>query len=309
MNTRQDRLQRLTYVARRYYEQDCTQNEIARELGVSRPLISRMLREAKELGIVEIRIRSAEEDSPVLLLAKKRFRLHGGSLVQASGSDAQVNAALAESTLDYLHALAPGRLGIGWGHLIGELAAAAGQLAPRHGVAAHICPLIGSSGASIRNYHSNENVRILARQFGAQPHCLCSPAFADTGEDRALFASTEQYQEVAREWQRLDAALVNIGNYPTTPDPAAAQCSPLLQEKHAAGQMIAYYFTIDGEIIESLPECTAQIPLEHLRRCRTVTAVCPANTNARALLGALRTGLLTHVICCEQLLAAVLEMS
>ena len=57
MNIRQDRLQRLTYVARCYYEQARTQNEIASELGVSRPLVSRMLREARRLGIVEIRIK------------------------------------------------------------------------------------------------------------------------------------------------------------------------------------------------------------------------------------------------------------
>ena len=66
MNIRQDKLQRLTYVARCYYEQERTQNEIACELGVSRPLISRMLREARQLGIVEIRINEPEQSKPLL---------------------------------------------------------------------------------------------------------------------------------------------------------------------------------------------------------------------------------------------------
>ncbi len=308
MNIRPDKLQRLTHVARRYYEQDCTQNEIARELGVSRPLISRMLREAKDLGIVEIRIRGAGVESPVLTLAKSRFRLQGGALVDGSGSDIQTNAALVESTLDYLRALSPVHLGIGWGYLIGELVAGAEKRPPQPGIAEHICPLIGNSGASIRNYHSNENVRILARQFGAQPHYLYSPAFADNGEERALFERTEHYKEVEREWQALDVALVNIGNYPTTPDFAAAHYGSILQEKHAAGRMVAYYFTREGEIIESPSGNTVQIPLVELRSCKCVIALCSANTSARALLGALRTGLVTHVVCCEQLLAAALEM-
>lgn len=309
MNIRQDKLQRLTYVARQYYEQDCTQDEIARELGVSRPLVSRMLRQARELGVVEIRIHGAEEESPVLRLAKSRYRLAGGSLVRESGSDTQINAALVECTLDQLRKLSPAHLGIGWGHLIGELVAGAEKRVPQPGLAAHICPLIGNSGVSIRNYHSNENVRILAQQFGAQPHYLYSPAFADNSEERALFERTEHYKEVQNEWQALDVALVNIGNYPATPDFAAAHYSALLREKHAAGRLIAYYFTKEGEIIEAPSEYTLQIPMELLRRCKAVVAICSANTSARALLGALRTGLITHVVCREQLLAAALEMA
>lgn len=309
MNIRNDKMQRLTYIARLYYEQDRTQNEIAKELGVSRPLISRMLREAKELGIVEIRIRGSDGGSPLLTAAKNRFGIHGGALVSEAGNDTQVNAALIDSTLDYLRALAPAHLGIGWGHLIGVLVASAEKRAPMPGVTEHICPLIGNSGASIRNYHSNENVRILAQQFGAQPHYLYSPAFADNGEERELFERTEHYKEVAREWETLDAALVNIGNYPVTPDFAAARYGALLQEKRAVGRLIAYYFNREGEIIESPADYSVQIPLELLSRCHSVVGICSANTSPRALLGALRTGLITHVICREQLLSDTLELA
>ena len=46
-----ERRKKLAYVARRYYLEDQKQSDIARELGVSRPLVSRMLSEARELGI------------------------------------------------------------------------------------------------------------------------------------------------------------------------------------------------------------------------------------------------------------------
>ena len=42
-----EKQQRLAHVAQRYYLEDRKQSEIAEELGVSRPLISRMLREAR----------------------------------------------------------------------------------------------------------------------------------------------------------------------------------------------------------------------------------------------------------------------
>ena len=46
-----EKQKRLAYVARRYYLEDQKQSDIARELGVSRPLVSRMLSEARELGL------------------------------------------------------------------------------------------------------------------------------------------------------------------------------------------------------------------------------------------------------------------
>ena len=51
-----EKRKKLAYVARRYYLEDWKQSDIARELGVSRPLVSRMLSEARELGIVEITV-------------------------------------------------------------------------------------------------------------------------------------------------------------------------------------------------------------------------------------------------------------
>ena len=40
-------------VARLYYEKDRTQNEIAEIYGISRPMVSKLLKEAKEEGIVK----------------------------------------------------------------------------------------------------------------------------------------------------------------------------------------------------------------------------------------------------------------
>lgn len=52
----QEKLERLIRICRLYYEENQTQNEIAKALGVSRPLISRLLREARDAGIVTVQI-------------------------------------------------------------------------------------------------------------------------------------------------------------------------------------------------------------------------------------------------------------
>ena len=54
------KIERMVNVARLYYEQNMTQNEIAKELGISRPLVSILLTEAKACGIVTISINRVE---------------------------------------------------------------------------------------------------------------------------------------------------------------------------------------------------------------------------------------------------------
>ena len=60
------RIERLTQVARMYYEQNMNQSEIAKAIGVSRPLVSVLLAEARECGIVTITINSVESARELL---------------------------------------------------------------------------------------------------------------------------------------------------------------------------------------------------------------------------------------------------
>ena len=53
--------ERLVDVARMYYEQDRTQSEIADQYGISRPMVSKLLKEARDKGIVTIRISAPQE--------------------------------------------------------------------------------------------------------------------------------------------------------------------------------------------------------------------------------------------------------
>ena len=46
----------LVKVAKLYYEEDMGQEAIAKSIGLSRPYISRLLAEAKEMGIIQFRI-------------------------------------------------------------------------------------------------------------------------------------------------------------------------------------------------------------------------------------------------------------
>ena len=310
MGISMEKRKRLAYVARRYYLDDQRQSDIARELGISRPMVSRLLAEARELGVVEITVHDPETRAARLM---ERLRgmssVRGGVLIEDSGDNDDENRRLSEGAVQLLGQLGAKRLGVGWGYLIGQIVSWLEKNPQTDSSVTDICPLVGNASIPARNYQSNENIRLMAQQLGASPHFLYLPALPESIEEMEVLCSTELYRQVYREWEALDTALVNIGDYPSSPDFASlVRYGSLLQERRACGRMLVYYFNEDGYVIESDQDFAIQIPIDVLRRCPNIIGVCSANTSAKAVRGALRSGFFTHIVARSDLIEGVLEL-
>ena len=235
MNISQDKRKRLAYVARRYYLEDQKQSDIARELGVSRPMVSRLLAEARALGVVEITVHDPETRTARLMERLRRMgSVQGGVLIDDGGDSDGANRLLSEGAVQLLWQLGAQRLGVGWGYLIGQIVNWLEQNPQTDSPVTDICPLVGNASIPARNYQSNENIRLMAQQLGAAPHFLYLPALPESLEEKEVLCSTEVYRQIYRQWETLDTALVNIGDYPSSPDFASlVRYGSLLQEQRA----------------------------------------------------------------------------
>ncbi len=309
MDTNLEKQKRLAHVAHRYYIEDQKQSDIARELGVSRPLISRMLSEARELGIVEITIHEpGTREAKLLERLKLSSSIRGGILVAEGTNDDATNRLLSQGAVELLRQLGVRRLGVGWGYLIGQLVSWLEENPQPNSTITDICPLVGNASIPARNYQSNENVRLMAQQMGATPHFLYLPALPDNLEEKQVLCSTEVYRQIHHQWEQLDTALVNIGDYPSSPDFASlVRYGSLLQQQRACGRMLIYYFNEDGFVIQSEQDFAIQIPIDILKRCPNIIGVCSANTSAKALCGALKSGFFTHIVARSELIKTLLE--
>ena len=302
-----EKQKRLAYVARRYYLEDQKQSDIARELGVSRPLVSRMLSEARELGLVEITVHEPGARA-AKLLDRLSGSVRGGVLVEEGADNDETNRFLSQGAMELLEQLGTRRLGVGWGYLIGQLVTWLERHPQPNSAVTDICPLVGNASIPARNYQSNENVRLMAQQLGAIPHFLYLPALPESLEEKQLLCTTEVYRQIEQQWARLDTALVNIGDYPSSPDFASlVRYGSLLQRHRACGRMLIYYFNEEGALIQSDQDFAVQIPLDTLRCCPNIIGVCSANTSAKALGGALKSGMFTHIVARQELVREWLE--
>ena len=305
----QEKQRRLAYVARRYYLEDWKQSDIARELGISRPMVSRLLAQARELGVVEITVHDPESRAAGLMERLRRVSsIRSGVLVEDGADDDRTNQLLSQGAVELLERMGARRLGVGWGYLIGQLVTWLEKHPQPDSAVTDICPLVGNASIPARNYQSNENVRLMAQQLGAAPHFLYLPALPESLEEKQLLCSTEIYRQICQEWERMDTALVNIGDYPSSPDFASlVRYGSLLQRQRACGRMLIYYFNEAGAVIQSDQDFAIQIPLDTLRRCPNIIGVCSANTSVKALRGALHTGFFTHLVAREDLVRELLE--
>lgn len=309
MGISEEKQKKLAYVARRYYLDDWKQSDIAKELGVSRPLVSRMLAEAREHGVVEIRIHDpAARQGRLVDQLRHSTSIRDSVLVEDGQDDDATNQLLSQGAVQLLWQLRSRRLGIGWGHLIGQLVTWLEANPQLSSTLTDICPLVGNASIPARNYQSNENVRLIAQQLGAAPHFIYLPALPDSIEEKQLLCSSEIYRQIQSQWDKMDTALVNIGNYPSSPDFASlVRYGDLLQQERTCGRLLVYYFNPQGKVIQSEQDFAIQIPLEQLRRCPNIIGVCSANTSVRALQGALKTGLFTHLVARADLVRSALS--
>ena len=263
MGISEEKQKKLAYVARRYYLDDWKQSDIAKELGVSRPLISRMLAEAREHGVVEIRIHDpAARQGQLVEQLRHSTSIRDGVLVEDGQDDDATNQLLSQGAVQLLWQLRSRRLGIGWGHLIGQLVTWLEAHPQLSSTVTDICPLVGNASIPARNYQSNENVRLIAQQLGAAPHFIYLPALPDSLEEKQLLCSSEIYRQIQTQWDKMDTALVNIGNYPSSPDFASlVRYGDLLQQEHTCGRLLVYYFNPQGKVIQSEQDFAIQIPL------------------------------------------------
>lgn len=310
MSLSNDKIRKLVAIAQLYYEENKTQSEIAKEMGISRALISRYLTEARNYGVVKIQIQSPVEEAKLLLeKLEEQFGIRGGYVVANSLNESDTNRDIADVVIEGLDKLNGMPIGVGWGSIIGTISQRFLKKPPIN-TASKIYPLVGNSKVFNRNYHPSEIISVFADKTGGTPVYWSAPAFVESLEEIKNIKDLEEYKRIESGWKSIKVAFVNIGNYPSVPDFAtAASYGNKLAEQKAVGKLLCYYYDINGHFIKPHMECTMQIPMEILSKRKFVVGVCGANVHPKALEGALKTGILTHVVASKNIVEAITKNS
>jgi DNA-binding transcriptional regulator LsrR (DeoR family) len=250
----------LAEVARLYYVRELTQQQIAHRLGVSRFKVLRLLEQARAEGVVRFEI---DEPTPVddelAQGLEERFDLRRAIVVQ-DGID--------RAAAELLPRLIRTRdvLGVAWGETLARIVDRLDEPPARVPVV-QIC---GAIDGLVPGTGPTELAARYAAWTGGRFHALEAPAVPD---ERALRRAVRPTTEI---FDRVTLALVGIG-----------------PRKDGAGHVLVHVFDDDGRIVTK--ERAIALSVAQLRRT-TLVAVAGGTRKRRAVLGALKTGLIDVLV-------------
>lgn len=291
-------------VAELYYARDLRQPEIAEMTGFSVSKVSRILAGAREAGIVRISIEPPTEEQPAI--ARELSDRFGVEVWLTPGRESDPSAAArlcgvaaAEHVAGWIESA--GSLGIAGGYTMDALASA---LPRRNLPDLTVVPIVGGWDSRNRYLDVNELARRIADRLGAQVHYLHAPGMLDDEETKEALLRDSGVAATTSRWARLDAALVGVGGGPTIAPGYGTVMDRLdelsrrrLVDLGVVGDVSGHLIRADGTIVEDeWSRRTIAISIDELRRIPVVMVVAAGSNKHRSLLGALRTGLVSHLV-------------
>ena len=292
---------KLAEIAYMYYIDEMSQNQIAKEYGISRSMVSMMLNEARTKGIVRIEIKDSELYCfDLQRKMEKIFGLKKAIIVpRLSKNEDGLITQLADGATEYLGQIIDHNMtiAVSWGRTVYEVASRIRSNGKTNIV---ISPLVGGIGNEMNIYHSNVIADTMSKNLGASSLGLYSPVFVATKEVRNLIFNDKSIKKVIETSERADIAIVGIGSI------AASTMADigLLEEDDIS----TCFFDKNGQYTENIfSDRTVALSLEQLRKIPTIVAVAGGDKKIKAIHGALKGGLMDVLVTDEVVARSILK--
>ncbi|MGF1503577.1 MAG: sugar-binding transcriptional regulator [Anaerolineae bacterium] len=294
----------LAEVASLYYESGLNQAEIASRLGLSRTSISRLLSEARDLGVVQISIRWPDDSSGDLGTRLKRaFGLRDAYIVRAGArGHTQLAATLGSVAAQQLERRLEDNMifGISWNTGVYQVVQAF-RAARKLGVT--VVQLTGSAGTINPLVDGPDLSAWLAHMLGGQYYNIPAPLVVNDPATREALLHDHTIAEALALAHSADIALVGIGsvlpplNRLLQSGYLTAAALDAIKEVGAAGELLTTFYDINGAILPlEFHKRTIGLPLADLPSVGYVMGVGAGREQVPAILGALRGGYLDCLV-------------
>jgi DNA-binding transcriptional regulator LsrR (DeoR family) len=295
----------LANVSSLFYEQELTQSQIGEKLGLSRVKIYRLLKEAREHGVVQIIVNwPTRRDHKLEQTLKETFGLKEALVLQAPQQQRALLSELGQLAARYLESILKpnSTLAICLGQTTYEVVNA---IRPNYQTHLSVVQAIGSMPGALHRHDSSALVRQFAEKVGGEALYLSSPPIADSPASAQVIRHQPDIKRTLETAKNAQVALIGIGNL--NPQSSIFIRSNVLSENElhslikegAVGDIAWHIFDGQGKLHPgSFNERIIGLSLEDLKRIPLTIAVAGGKDKAQAMLGALNSQVL-DVLCTD----------
>jgi DNA-binding transcriptional regulator LsrR (DeoR family) len=290
-----------------YYQEGLSQSEIGAALGLSTSKVNRLIKKARQEGMVEIHIRAPFQQLFELeRQIEKACGVNEAIIVpELSQGEESVLQSAGKAAANYLlDHLRPGdTVCMGGGRALLELVKAI-----RAEKTYDVCIVPAIGGVQGTHYTDvNYLAAELARRIGGTAFQLHAPAFVDSHEERESLFALRHVQEVLDRARQAQIALVGIGSLvPETSSyfqftSLSKEEIPLIaQDEQGAGEILARAYNLGGEgIARAYADRVVGLSLTELRAIPHRIGVAATPSKVPAITGALRGGWINTIVTDE----------
>lgn len=297
----------LEQVSLLYYQNGMSQQEIARYLNISKMNISRMLQKARDTDIVQISVKLPfAEDAGTARKLEKLFGLEQAVVakIPSRGKSFSLRGYLGGIAAFYMMLETPGNTvyGMGIGETIGQVVE---NLLPLTTENVHVVQLMGGL-STVSQGNPFSIIQETCRKFSSQGTYLTSYAVLESKQAcQDVMNHDIRTTGVYDLWKKCNEAYFGIGSINTGTFFAESLKNSSEWEgiiaQGTVGDILGHCYDQEGNFLQTaIEERLVSIPVDMLRNIKKRVAISGGVEKAPAVLGALRSGIVTHLIIDEE---------
>lgn len=296
-----------------YYEQARTQDEIGKQLHLTRWKVGRLLEEARQIGIVQIQIVHPQARQTSLENElRERYGLSDCIVIPTSGVPGDDHEALLIAAGGFLQS--KGRkirtLGVSWGN---TLEGVAGLMPDGWNKDVEVIQINGSVSRSITPTTAANVAMSIARSGQGQSTLLPVPTIVEKVATKTALDGEPFVKEVLEKGRQADVLLFSLGALDE--DSVLVKTGAInteelgrLGQMGVCGDVLAHYIGADGNVADyDLESRTMGLSLDDLRNARCAVAVAAGPRKVAVVGAALKSRLCSVLITDEATARRVLE--
>ncbi len=285
----------MVQVAKLFYDLEKNQSDISRETGLTRWQVSRLLREARETGVVRIEIVARSTRLPHLEAELQRRYGLREALVVADDNDASALNTVTQAAARYLCNLqpAPDLIGVSWGRTLTKMSQ---WLTPRWNEALNVVLLNGAINTHSVGEPSHNVAERFAQAARGRATLLPVPAILGNARTREALEQDPIIASVLRLGEQASVACFSLGELSNRSVllESGYVDEPLIEElarRGAVGDIMGRFIGADGKVVmPELDDRTLGLRPEALRDKAWSIAVCVGQAKHAVVLACLRAG-------------------
>ncbi|PXY89067.1 transcriptional regulator [Bifidobacterium asteroides] len=308
----------LADVAELYWIQGMKIERVAREMGISRSTVSRLIARARKEHVVEFIVHRTKNSA--LELENRLIQKYHVRVVVADTSDNADNTlkrmAVGKSAAVWLNTLIHSNttIGVAWGRTIEAMSL---QLQQRHLPGMRILQLHGFGNS--QTFGENYATQILSRfhkNFDATVRFLPLPAIFDSENTKNLMYQESSIRKILELRKQMNLLITSVGT------PNGSEPSPLftpgllsskdikaLHEQKVIGNLASTFYRADGSTSDiDLNSRSTGLNRTELMSVASRLFLAASPSKAQALHVALRSGFVTHLVVDRQTAVALLKL-